>query len=135
MFEDGGRIVEHAGGYSDWARRGRALKEMDRPGARTRPADDGGRAHRPATRTKLGFREQQELEALPGRIEALEADVAELQGVVAAPGFYEQPYEDTRRRLDELEARTAELDAATERWLELEDLQETLRANRPGQKA
>jgi ATP-binding cassette subfamily F protein uup len=108
---------------------------MDRPGARTRPAAAGGRARKPASRTKLGFREQQELEALPGRIEALEGEVAELQGVVAAPGFYEQPYEDTRRRLDELEARTAELDAATERWLELEDLQETLRANRPGQKA
>jgi ATP-binding cassette subfamily F protein uup len=135
VFEDRGRIVEHAGGYSDWARRGRALKEMDRPGARSRPAEETERERKPATRTKLGFREQQELEALPGRIEALEAAVAELQGDIAAPGFYEQPYEDTRRRLDELEARTAELDAATERWLELEDLQATLRANRPGQKA
>ena len=108
---------------------------MDRPGARARAADDGGRERKPATRTKLGFREQQELTALPERIEALEAEVAELQGVIAEPGFYEQPYEDTRRRLDELEARTAELDAATESWLELEELQETLRANRPGQKA
>jgi ATP-binding cassette subfamily F protein uup len=135
VFEEGGHIVRHAGGYSDWARRGRALREMDDPRGReaapaTAPADETPRA-----RTKLSYREQQELDGLPARIEALETVIAGLQAEIADPGFFERPYEETRPRLDELENRTAELDGLTERWLELEDLQERLKQNRPGQSA
>jgi ABC transport system ATP-binding/permease protein len=39
VFEAGGRIIEYAGGYSDWARRGRELAQMDDAGAR-RPGRD-----------------------------------------------------------------------------------------------
>jgi ATP-binding cassette subfamily F protein uup len=135
VFEEGGEIVSHAGGYSDWARRGRRLKEMDDPRKRDRDPDTAGRRKKPSAPTKLGFREQQELDALPARIEALEASVGELQQRLSAPGFYDQPYEDTRRCLEALEEKSAELDAATARWLELEELQETLRSNRPGSDA
>ena len=41
-------------------------------------------------RRKLSYREQRELESLPARIEALEADHARLESQVAAPDFYKQ---------------------------------------------
>ena len=131
-FEESGQIVEHAGGYSDWARRGRSLREMDDPLRRDRQAESSGKSIKPTgARTKLSYREQRELEALPAAIEALEATVATLQGRIADTAFYGQSYEETKPVLDELAARTAELDAATERWLALEDLQASLRDQRP----
>ena len=135
VFEEGGRIVRHAGGYSDWARRGRALQEMDDPRGRGRTSAAASSNEPPRGRTKLSYREQQELDGLPARIEALETVIARLQAEISGPGFFERPYEETRPRLDELETRTAELDGLTERWLELEELQSRLRESRPGQTA
>jgi ATP-binding cassette subfamily F protein uup len=133
VFEEGGRIVEHAGGYSDWLRRGRALQETDDPRGRAQAAAEAPAPARAQVRTKLSYREQQELDALPGRIASLEAEIAALHQEIGDPGFYEQPYEATRPRLDALEDKTAELDGLTERWLELEELSERLARNRPGQ--
>jgi ATP-binding cassette subfamily F protein uup len=134
VFEEGGHIVEHAGGYSDWLRRGRALREMDDPRRREKREETAAERARPRARTKLSYHEQQELDALPGRIASLEDAIAGLQAEVAAPGFFEQPYETTRPRLDALEEKTAELDTLTERWLALEELKERLAENRPGQR-
>ena len=135
VFEPGGRIVEYAGGYSDWLRRGHALAQMDAPGAvpgagNAARADDAARdAPKPR---KLGYREQRELDGLPGRIEALEAEIAALEAEIAAPAFYAQPWERTQPALDALAAKQAEHDRMAERWLELEDLQQRLAAERVG---
>jgi len=131
VFEAGGRIVEYAGGYSDWARRGRELAQMDAPGA---PAAAGGAAAgksapRPAPRrSKLGYQEQRELDALPGRIESLEAEITALEARIAMPDFYTQPWEKTQPTLDALAAKNAEHDCLAERWLELEARQAALAA-------
>ncbi len=131
VFEAGGNIVEYAGGYSDWEKRGRTLSEVDRPAA---AADAGipvqGRhAKQP---TKLSYRDQRELESLPGRIESVEAEISALQARISAPDFYAAPYEVTRPVLDSLEEKIAVLDSLTERWLELEDLKEKYAARRAG---
>jgi ATP-binding cassette subfamily F protein uup len=135
VFEPGGRIVEYAGGYSDWLRRGHELAQMDAPGA-AKSAGDAAQADDPARAAprprKLGYREQRELEGLPGRIEALEAEIAALEAEIAAPAFYTQPWERTQPALDALAAKQAEHDRLAERWLELEDLQHRLAAERAG---
>jgi ABC transport system ATP-binding/permease protein len=130
VFEAGGRIVEYAGGYSDWARRGRELAQMDAL-ARSVDADrDASRSPpRPQQKsTKLGYLEQRELAALPGRIEALEAEIAALEARIAAPGFYAQPWEQTQPVLDALAERNTEHDRLAERWLKLEERQAELAA-------
>ena len=69
---------------------------------------------------KLGFKEQRELEQLPERIAALEAEQATLQGRLADPGFYREPAETQRQAQARLAAIDAEIDAALERWESLE---------------
>jgi ATP-binding cassette subfamily F protein uup len=129
VFEPGGRVVEYAGGWSEWEKRGRQLAEAEESG-RARPAgregaEPGRDKPRPAP-TKLSYKDQRELESLPEKIETLERQVAELEERVADPDFYARPWEATQPVLDELAARHAEHDALTARWLELEERRDTL---------
>ena len=70
---------------------------------------------------KPSYREQQELEQLPARIEALEREQQQLERAVAAPEFYKESGRDhradARARLEALQQRTLE---AYARWDELD---------------
>ncbi|HHQ14948.1 MAG TPA: ATP-binding cassette domain-containing protein, partial [Chromatiales bacterium] len=130
VFEDDGQIREYVGNYSDWVRHGRHLAEMDRPSSQqrdSRPAGGAGVQRKPA---KLSYKQARELEQLPARIEALEAETANLQGKINDPQFYSRPHEDVQAMLDQLQSKTAALEDAVERWAELEALQEAFRQRR-----
>jgi len=81
---------EYEGGYEDWKRqreRARVALPAATPGREAREAKDTApppRTSPAAPRTKLSYKEQRELDALPARIEALEAEQksidAELDG-------------------------------------------------------
>ncbi len=129
VFEAGGNVVEYAGGYSDWERRGRVLSEVDRPDP-AKAADGCGGGGRNKQHTKLSYRDQRELEGLPDTIASLEAEIADLQGRISAPDFYAMPYEETRPVLDSLEQKIAALDATTDRWVELEERRERYAARK-----
>ena len=129
VFEDAGVIRRHAGGYTDWARRGKALAVTDDPNrkaARNPPRQPREPGSRPA---KLSYKLQLELDGLPDRIEALEKAVAALEEETRQPDFYARPFDAVRPVLDELETAKATLDEAVERWSELEELREL--RNRP----
>ena len=73
-------------------------------------------------RRAAALTEQLELEALPARLEALEAEKGELEATMSAPDFYKRPGPElaaASARLRELEAAVA---SAYERWEELEEL-------------
>jgi ATP-binding cassette subfamily F protein uup len=120
ICEEGGRIREFVGGYDDWRRR----RDADRtapPRARRKPPASEDRAARDRPR-KLSYKEHRELEALPDRIEALEAEKQELFDRLGDPAFYKADGAEiaaARARLDEIEA---ELAAGYERWQALEEL-------------
>ena len=71
-------------------------------------------------RRKLSYKERRELEALPARIEALEAERAALQAAIAAPGFYKEPADAIAVRLARVDTLDSELHEAYTRWDELE---------------
>jgi ATP-binding cassette subfamily F protein uup len=131
VFEEDGHVQEYVGGYSDWVRQGHRLAEADAPDPRGRGRDQptaGGSAKPPAPRAaKLSYKLQRELDALPAKIATLEARIAELEATAAEPGFYARPPEEAAPTLAKLEQKSAELEAATERWIELEDQQRQLR--------
>lgn len=130
VFEADGRITEHVGGYSDWARRGASLRQRDRPDGGERQGKPGAvRRQENKKPAKLSYKHKLELERLPDIIEALENDVAALQRRVNDPGFYDSPAEDARDTLKTLAARQRELDEAVDRWSELEAMQEKLSKN------
>ena len=87
--EGDGDWHEYAGGYSDWANyKASVAKEAAKPKAEAKPA---AQAAEPAKLKgdKLSWKEQRELEALPGKIAALEAEQAELGRRLADPAIYQ----------------------------------------------
>ena len=69
---------------------------------------------------KLSYREQRELETLPGRIESLEAEQRTLTAKIADPAFYSEPAAVIKEAVARLEAIEAELADAYRRWDKLE---------------
>ncbi|APZ44158.1 ATP-binding cassette domain-containing protein [Acidihalobacter ferrooxydans] len=115
-YEGEGRFVEYVGGYQDWLRQRAGAPAAPAAGAVPRKTAD---KNKPAVR-KLGYKEQRELDALPERIAALEAEQAELHQRLSDPSLYRdaaQRVRDTQARLAEVDA---ELEAALARWEILE---------------
>ncbi len=134
-FERGGIVRRYPGGYSDWLRQGDELAVAEDPVeevgdgssplVRAAPSATPVRKPTPKTaRAKLTYKDQRELEALGPGLVALEREIASLEAAIAAPGFYDQPWESTEPVLAKLRATQAEHDRSTARWLELEDLRQ-----------
>jgi ABC transport system ATP-binding/permease protein len=128
VFEEDGLVRRHAGGYTDWLERHRKLAVVDAPVAH---AAEEPRFHqtKPAAR-KLSYKLKRELDALPDAIEGLEARGRKLRTTVNDPAFYQRSHTEVHRQLDELRQLETELEAAMERWGELENLAASV-ASRP----
>jgi ATP-binding cassette subfamily F protein uup len=85
VFEGDGHWREYVGGVQDWlqqSRRALALQTQAsaskchalQPTPKNNPAANPPSASQPSKKTKLSFKEQRELDALPGLIDALEAE-------------------------------------------------------------
>ena len=124
VMEGDGRVGSYAGGYSDWLIQRappRAEDARQRTKTAPRPAAIGNAELRGERKKKLSYREAKDLAALPARIEELEAEQAALQARVADPDLYRKNDGDEIRRVQKRMAElTAELEAAYERWDELE---------------
>jgi ATP-binding cassette subfamily F protein uup len=115
--EGGGRWREYVGGYTDW------IAQRPKPAPAPSPASKPVAAPaREKPKTKLSYKEQRELAALPEEIEALEREQTELTARMASADYHRQGAEkirDDRKRLDEIE--TLLLDKFA-RWEALEEL-------------
>ena len=131
VFEGEGRVREYVGGYQDWLRQGGSPRLLgvgeSKSGkaelsavAPAAPVVESVTEVAPAAKKKLSYKLQRELEAIPGQIDALEKQLAELQAQIAAPAFYQQPAVTTAAVLDRLQSLQEELDQLLERWAELE---------------
>jgi ATP-binding cassette subfamily F protein uup len=126
VFEGGGRVEEYVGGYEDWLRQRRAVpaqRSADTARAAAPPRSTASTA--PASR-KLSYRERRELEELPARLEALEAEERELNTRIAGPEFYKEGSASIAAALARLEALAQEYRSAYERWEELEAIAASL---------
>ena len=126
-FEGEGRVVEYVGGWQDYLRqRGRsplvqpAATKVNKAPAASEQKNVSDAAV-PQGRKKLSYKEQRELEALPDRIAALEAEQERLRRESQSPEFYKAPAEQITSVLARLEAIGPELESTIARWMELED--------------
>ena len=122
--ESPGLWREYEGGYEEWRvqhERARALREARavKPAPvveKEKPAPAPVAANKPR---KLSYKEQRELDELPGRIETLEAEQKALNELLADPSGYVKD----AQRMTEAHKRVAEIDellmGALERWEEL----------------
>jgi ATP-binding cassette subfamily F protein uup len=107
---------EYEGGYEDWKRqRERARVAPPAPAPAPRPAAAPAPAAA-APKAKLSYKEQRELDGLPARIEALEAEQKALQAQLADPATYTRDPQAATALHTRHEALEAELLQALERW-------------------
>ncbi len=133
VFEEDGSVSEYVGGYSDWLKHGKDLRVSDTPDFKTpkiasstaSPSNTSSTASAPAAKPikKLSYKLQRELDGLPAKIEQIEAEVEKLQKALEDPAFYDKPFSETQPILESLTAHQQSLEAATERWIELDEQQ------------
>ena len=117
VFEGDGLVGEYVGGYEDWRRAaaGRHISSPRRP-AKSAPGQAAGTPSVPEAPRKLSYKEQRELDALPGRIEALEGERTVLTTVIAGPEFYKESAASIAAALERVEAIERELTVLYALW-------------------
>jgi ATP-binding cassette subfamily F protein uup len=117
-WEGDGLWREYVGGYSDWLRQHPQAKAA----AARRDAASEPQAVASPPKRKLSYKEQRELETLPGDIEKMDAEQTALTRKMCSPDYHRASPEE--RRLDS--ARAAELAtriaSGMDRWEELDSL-------------
>ena len=120
VFEGQGTVNDYVGGYDDW------LRQRRQPGAQSAVKTDKAKSSTEtksdtaAKTKKLSYKAQRELDGLPEKMEALEAEQNELQEQINAPDFYQQDKELSATILERLEKVGNELEQCFARWEELE---------------
>ncbi|MEN7341500.1 MAG: ATP-binding cassette domain-containing protein [Pseudomonadota bacterium] len=124
VFESGSNVRHYVGNFSDWLKHGRKLAAQPLPEKRATQDVAESEPQRVRKRTKLSYKDQRELDALPGEIEALETSLAEVRAIAEEGDFFGRDYEsEVAPVLADIERLERSLDRATTRWLELEELQ------------
>ncbi len=120
IFEGDGTARRYAGGYSDWVRLRHTLATNDGPQAGAATASQPTSRPRQSRPSKLSYKRQRELDALPDEIERLESEIADVEALVNDPSLYEQSREDVSAHFDQLAELRQKLDSQMQRWEVLE---------------
>jgi ATP-binding cassette subfamily F protein uup len=141
-FEGGGVLREYVGGYSDWLRQ-RPASGMQAEPVKTAPSQSASRAKpgesvsrakpgEPVSRSKPGvsasrakpmkltYKEARELEALPGKIEALEREQTQITAKLGDADLYRDDPGEVKALQSRYAAIETELTASLARWEALE---------------
>ncbi|HET7204231.1 MAG TPA: ATP-binding cassette domain-containing protein, partial [Steroidobacteraceae bacterium] len=128
--EGGGVWREYVGGYGDWMRQ-RPTTSPALAGEVAPRAGEGSGSTRTASRNpssagtsdlakKLSYKEGRELDELPARIEALEAEQKTLTVAMSSADYHKRGGDQMRRDAARVQDIERELEAAFERWAELD---------------
>ncbi len=119
VFEENGQIRESIGGYDDWLSQKQPTREENQSKLEKREKPKRQRTRR------LSYKEKQELEELPKKIEVLETEQAELHETMADPNFYQRgdgiAISGAKERLEQIETKLVNV---YQRWEELEQIPE-----------
>jgi ABC transport system ATP-binding/permease protein len=127
--ENPGKIQEYVGGYAEW--QSQAKTDTSWANAAKTPANAGvsssgagSASATPATpvrKVKMSFNETRELEQLPGKIEALEKEQANLTEALADGSLFVKSPDTAADMSTRLEVVASEIEAAMNRWELLEN--------------
>ena len=116
-LEGAGRIVVHAGGWSDYAQK-RQFVTAQPMKAPKRTTEGASELSRPKA-TGLTFTEKHRLEELPTEIDRLTAEIAKLQELLTDPELFARDHVKFAKATEALSERQMRLEAAEEDWLAL----------------
>jgi len=125
-FEGNGKVTDIVGGYSDYEAYTNYLAEQEKQQqqqpvkkvekSEPAPVKSNNKAN------KLSYKLKLELEQLPNKMEQLEAELEKQQERVSHEDFFKQDSDVTAKELNHLAQLESDLEAAFERWEELEEL-------------
>jgi len=125
-FEGNGKVTDIVGGYSDYEAYTNYLAEQEKQQqqqpvkkvekSEPAPVKSNSKAN------KLSYKLKLELEQLPNKMEQLEAELEKQQERVSHEDFFKQDSDVTAKELNHLAQLESDLEAAFERWEELEEL-------------
>jgi ATP-binding cassette subfamily F protein uup len=115
VFEGDGKVREYVGGYDDW----QAQRKKEAAAAASKASGGAGKT-RAKTRSMTN-REREAMKSLPGRIERMEKEQAELHALLATPEFYQRPADEIRSLTGQSEKLDGELEAAYAQWADLDE--------------
>ena len=127
-FGEDGEISELVGGYDEWEKF-RASQSASKRAAKAEKTANPEKSAAPAPkrRDKFTNKEREELATIPSKIEALEAERAELTAKLEDQNFVVANFD----KLEAINARMQEIDAEDERlmtrWAELEERREEMK--------
>ncbi|KAA3626895.1 MAG: ATP-binding cassette domain-containing protein [Proteobacteria bacterium] len=119
VFEGDGELREYVGGYEDWLRQRKAQATGSTRTANSAPVVKSATA---AAR-KLSYKEQRQLDQLPGRIESLETEQASLHQQLGDPALYREQSANVTLLQQRLSVIEEELALAYQQWEALESKQ------------
>jgi ATP-binding cassette subfamily F protein uup len=129
-LDGSGKVDIVAGGYEDWVRkRYQAHRSPAKAGAQAaRSADQQASppGPRPKPGNKLSYKDQRDLDRLPGEIERLEATIAGDEEALHDPELFSRDPQRFAELSDRIARHRAEVEAAELRWLEVAELAEQL---------
>ena len=117
VFEGDGKLTEIVGGYGDWLAWKR--QQTQAPAAKAE-ASKPVAATKPATKSRLNYKDARELEALPALIQQLETEQMDIAARLADPALYQTDAKGAAKLQARSEAIDAELLDALARWEALE---------------
>jgi ATP-binding cassette subfamily F protein uup len=119
-LEGDGRATAYAGGWSDYLAQRQAPPKAN--GAAKQPASRAASEKNLKKPTQtLTFTELHRLNALPDVIEKLEAEIGKLSDILSDPDLFTKASDRFHRTSEALAKRQAELTAAEEEWLRLDE--------------
>ncbi len=124
-FEAEGKIIPHAGGYSDYLSRRKGQAEKAQIKRKSKPKNE--RIKQPRV-DRLSYKQNYLLETLPKEIETYGNKIAEAQEKLADMDFFAADPQAYQQLATKLEEYKSSLEQAEQQWLELEILREELDA-------
>ncbi|MCW7547390.1 ABC transporter ATP-binding protein [Photorhabdus sp. APURE] len=125
IFEGNGVINNYVGGYYDAQQQREQtvlLRQQNEKKPQTEVKVEKVKESPKNSRNKMSYHLLRELEQLPSLLEKLEEELEQLQSQVSDPEFFNQPHVATQKILTELSEKEQALEAAFDRWQELETL-------------
>jgi len=119
VLEGDGVIGEYPGGYDDWLRQKKPAEAREgKPGKPPRENRSGDSAGK---KKKLSYRERRELNALPDKINRLEAEQKDIYALLTDMNFYQREAAKIAGVKARLIALEKELEESYKRWEFLEN--------------
>lgn len=118
-MEGDGQATVYAGGWSDYLAQ-RGMEDFSESVVKSKTS--AGKAQQKSkTQTGISFTEKHRLEALPGEIERLGAEIAKLEELLGDPALFTEQPAKFQKASDALVQRHGKLSDAEEEWLMLEE--------------